>query len=122
MPTVATQQQPTGGDGGFGFMQSTPQPASASMPQYSNNPAQPQQQPTEQQPQQRTLGGVFDPFDGLSGSSSAGNSGFGTSYNNTAAAPAPQNNAFDPFSGAQNAAPAGGNQALSDADMNLFKY
>ena len=103
------QQQPSTSDSGFGFMQPTTQP------QYTQQ--QPKPAVTQQQPQQQsTLGAVFDPFDALSNTAP-------TTYNNTTAAQ-PVNNAasqFDQFSlGNTNTNKSG--TALSDADMNLFKY
>eukprot|EP00579_Thalassiosira_antarctica_P011046 CAMPEP_0201909670 /NCGR_PEP_ID=MMETSP0903-20130614/1340_1 /ASSEMBLY_ACC=CAM_ASM_000552 /TAXON_ID=420261 /ORGANISM="Thalassiosira antarctica, Strain CCMP982" /LENGTH=420 /DNA_ID=CAMNT_0048444211 /DNA_START=152 /DNA_END=1414 /DNA_ORIENTATION=- len=121
-PPQQHQQQPPS-DSGFGFMQSQPTDAmqhTSAMPQYSNNPAQ-QQPPPAQQPQQN-FGTVFDPFDGVGRSNSAlvnPTASFGTSYNATPAAQ-PSNNAYDPFSGSTNQ--SGENKALSDADMNLFKF
>jgi len=112
------QQPPT--DGGFGFMGSQPvqTPASTSIPQYPNNPVQQQEQ--QQQQSQQNLGAIFDPFDGISSNNSNANSSFGASYNDSAQQPT--NNAFDPFSGGNTQSRGGNNQALSDADMNLFKY
>jgi len=119
------QQQQPPNDGGFGFMGSQSgnntamqTPAATSMPQYTNNPVQ-QQQPQQQQSQQNH-GAVFDPFDRISSNNSNANSSLGASYNDSAQQPA--NNAFDPFSGGNNQSGGGNNQALSDADMNLFKY
>lgn len=126
VPTAsyAQQQQPQPpGDTGFGFMHSQPnnntmQPTTAAMPQYSNNPAQqPPQSLATQQPQQNNLGAVFDPFDGISGSSSSSGATMNPSFGTSAQ---PNNNAFDPFSGSKNQ--SAGNPTLNSADMNLFKY
>ncbi|KAL7532200.1 hypothetical protein ACHAXR_004484 [Thalassiosira sp. AJA248-18] len=115
------QQHQAPSDSGFGFMQSQPnstmQPTTA-MPQYSSNPAQQPQPAQQQQPQQQSLGAVFDPFDGIAGSATASNAGSSFSASSFNATPA--NNAFDPFSGGN--AQSGNNAALSNADLNLFKY
>lgn len=121
------QKQQPPSDTGFGFMQTT-QPnhstvePTAAMPQYTNNPLpttmqQPQPNMMQQPPQQNNLGGVFDPFDGIQAGSS---NSMATNATNPSFGAAQSNNAFDPFSGSSNQ--TGGNQALNDADMNLFKY
>jgi len=129
------QQQQSHSDGGFGFMQTTqpndtmqhtaamPQyssnPPPAAMPQYSSNPPpatiQPQLQNTMQPPQHNNLGAAFDPFDGISGSTNPAAASTNPPYGDSQ-----PNNTFDPFSGTSNQ--TSGNQALSDADMNLFKF
>lgn len=105
----AQQQQPSTTDSGFGFMQPTTQP------QYIQQ--QPKPAVTQQQPQQQSsLGAVFDPFDAISNTAP-------TTYNSTTAAQPVNNTAsqFDQFSlGNTNTNQSG--TALSDADMNLFKY
>ena len=111
-------KQPSSSDSGFGFMQQQQtQPSTTSMPQYN------QQQPVaaSQQPQQQSLGAVFDPFDSISGSSTNAamtNPAFGT-----APPPASSNSTsqFDQFSLGNNTTNQSGTN-LSDADMNLFKY
>lgn len=122
------QQQHVSSDDGFGFMQ-TPQPnnntamqpMTASMPQYSNNPAQQQQQPVPAAQPQQNFGTVFDPFDGISGSASNAGASMNPSYGASTVAQ-PNHNAFDPFSGNTQNNSGGGQQALSNADMNLFKF
>ena len=105
----AQQQQPSTTDSGFGFMQPTTQP------QYIQQ--QPKPAVTQQQPQQQSsLGAVFDPFDAISNTAP-------TTYNSTTATQPVNNTAsqFDQFSlGNTNTNQSG--TALSDADMNLFKY
>jgi len=112
-------KQLSSSDSGFGFMQQQQtQPSTTSMPQYNQ-----QQQPVAatQQPQQQSLGAVFDPFDAISGSSNAAmaNPAFGTA----APPPASSNSTsqFDQFSLGKNTTNQSGTN-LSDADMNLFKY
>lgn len=105
----AQQQQPSTTDSGFGFMQPTTQP------QYIQQ--QPKPAVTQQQPQQQSsLGAVFDPFDAISNTAP-------TTYNSTTAAQPVNNTAsqFDQFS-LGNTNTNQSRTALSDADMNLFKY
>ena len=110
-------KQLSSGDSGFGFMQQQQTQPSTTMPQYN------QQQPVAAtlQPQQQSLGAVFDPFDGIPGSSTNAamtNSAFGT-----APPPASSNNTsqYDQFSLGNNTNNQSGTN-LSDADMNLFKF
>ena len=105
----AQQQQPSTTDSGFGFMQPTTQP------QYIQQ--QPKPAVTQQQPQQQSsLGAVFDPFDAISNTAP-------TTYNSTTATQPVNNTAsqFDQFS-LGNTNTNQSRTALSDADMNLFKY
>lgn len=107
---------------GFGFMQSQPaQTMSVQQPVTSN--AMSVQQPTSQfgtnSNNNINSASVFDPFDGLSSTTSQSTNNFGSAQTNAFGAPAPaaptaNKNAFDPFS--NNSA------TLSNADMNLFKY
>lgn len=106
----AQQQQPSTTNSGFGFMQPTTQP------QYTQE--QPKPAVTQQQPQQQSsLGAVFDPFDAISNTAP-------TTYNNTTAGQPINNTAsqFDQFSLGNTNTNQSGTTALSDADMNLFKY
>lgn len=125
------QQHQTSHESGFGFLQSS-QPSStstmqSSMPQYSSNLAQQQQYPqqpiaatSQQLPQQRS---VFDPFDGIAGPSASSSAYATTPYAPTV--PATATPAYDPNSMSYNNTQqkgSGGSLALSDADMNLFKF
>ncbi|KAL7538861.1 hypothetical protein ACHAWF_006235 [Thalassiosira exigua] len=111
---------PVGGsDSGFGFMaQSQPPTPAPATSQYA-----PQQHPSAQhhlpaqEQQQQNLGGMFDPFDGIGSSNPS--SSLGASAGNAAG-----NGAYDPFSGSGGPRPqgGGGNNGLTDADVNLFKY
>ncbi|KAL7440664.1 hypothetical protein ACHAXH_004883 [Discostella pseudostelligera] len=126
------QQQQTSHDSGFSFMQSS-QPSSdsamqSSMPQYSissvaNQQQYPQQQsiaPSSQPPSQHKS--VFDPFDAI-----AGPTANAVTSSSAYATPAPASNTahFDPnsmsYSNNQQKG-SGSSLALSDADMNLFKF
>ena len=121
-PSYAYQQQqqqpqPSSNDSGFGFMQS-------SQPQYPNNLAQQSQYP--QQPSQPTISAtsVFDPFDAISIAGPSGAAPLPTF--STATTQASSNtNAYNPnsmsYSNSQQKG-SGGSLALSDADMNLFKF
>jgi len=114
-----TQTHKPSNDSGFGFMQST-QAQQPSVPQQQ--PAATQQQ--HQQPPQQSLGAAFDPFDGLSGSSSNNTAMNHDPFDDNPAPPPAatvSNTNFDQFSlSGNNNNESGG--ALSDADMNLFKY
>jgi len=127
------QQHQPSDDSGFGFMQTTQpnnntamQPMTTVMPQYSNNPAQ--QQPAPPTQPQQNFGTVFDPFDAITGSSSDASASMNPSFGaSPAAAAQPNNNTFDPFSGTSSSSNnqnngGSGQQALSNADMNLFKF
>lgn len=137
-PSYAYQQkqQEPSYDSGFGFMQSSSQSSTtmqSSIPQYSNNLAQQQQYPhqpvtttSQQLSHQRS---VFDPFDAIAGPSvsmtSSSSSGYApTAYTPTAPATALPSG-YDPnsisYSNTQQNG-SGGSLALSDADMNLFKF
>lgn len=117
------QQQQLPSDSGFPQTNNNApmQSMSASMPQYSINPAPQQSAPA--QPQQN-FGAVFDPFDGMPGSSASAAANMNNTYGApTAAVAQPSNNAFDPFTGnAQNNGGGGQQASLSNADMNLFKF
>ena len=123
------QQQQTSQDSGFGFMQSSqPTAVSSSMPQYSSNNVANQQQYPQQQsiasssqlPSQHKS--VFDPFDAI-----AGPTANAVTSSSAYATPTPASNTahFDPnsmsYSNNQQKG-SGGSLALSDADMNLFKF
>lgn len=144
---MAAQHQPAPrGDGGFGFVSNNDAAAQSmnqSMPSYFGNPAQTQHSgplSATQQPPQQAMGAVFDPFDGISGSAppggganassfgaypyNAGGAGGHQHHPNGATEAQSSGNAFDPFSGAPVTVQSSnsGSQALSDADLNLFKY
>lgn len=122
--TQQQQQQQPQSDSGFGFMQSQPT-STTTMPQYATQQQPAVQQQQQAQKQSSNFGTVFDPFDGIAGSSSNTGSSFSASSFNNAPS---SGNAFDPFSGNTNnnnaaqGTSAGKNPALSDADMGLFGY
>ena len=127
---TTTNKQPTQSQTGFGFIQNQPaQPAPTTVPPPTNHMNV--QQPTSQFNTINSAS-VFDPFDGLSNTPQT--NGFSSNaapapsaftstnasigYNSTPASSVANgnSNAFDPFSKTSNSS------ALSDADMNLFKY
>ncbi len=122
------QQQPSH-ESGFGFMQSSQSStAMQSLPQYSSNLAQQQQYPqqpvittSQQLLHQRS---VFDPFDAIAGPSvsmtSSSSSAYAPAAPTTALPPVYDPNSMSYSNTQQNG--SGGSLALSDADMNLFKF